>query len=64
MRRETARMEQLGVSDDDGDDEDAAEDDDGEGAQKVLDRGAVKSTSERVLGVKTQKLKPAGTGRR
>ena len=63
MRRETARMEQLAVSDDD-DGEEAAEDDDGEGAQKVLDRDAVKSTSERVLGVKTQKIKPSGSVRR
>ncbi len=62
MRRETARMEQLAVSDDEG--EEAAEDDDGEGTQKVMDRDAVKSTSERVMGVKAQKLKPSSTLRR
>lgn len=51
MRRETARMEHLAVSDED-DGEEAEDDDDGEGTQEVLDRDAVKSTSERVLGVK------------
>jgi hypothetical protein len=57
MRRETTRMDALALSDED-DDEEPADDEDGEGMDEVLDRDAVKSTSERHRTGATKKVKP------
>jgi hypothetical protein len=66
MRRDTLRMEQLAVSDEEDGDE-PADDEDGEGMDEVLDRDAVKSTAERHLaGPKKPKpkLPPGGVVRK
>jgi hypothetical protein len=57
MRRETTRMDALALSEED-DDEEPADDEDGEGMDEVLDRDAVKSTSERHRTGATKKVKP------